>query len=126
MSSSFWSKMALSTLVLTISCATAQPFPRKAVTVIVTSSAGGVLEMMARAVSQKLAKSLGQPFIIDTRPGAHGILGADAVAKATPDGHVLRDGPGGRGRIITECRFASRTGWSVQIPARQVHLWVQR
>ncbi len=69
--------------------AAAQPYPRRPVSVIVPSSAGGVLDMMARALSQKLAESLGQPFIIDTRPGANGIIGTEVVAKSAPDGHSL-------------------------------------
>ena len=90
MSRSLWNKMAFTgCLLLTITCAMAQTYPRKPVTIIVPSSAGGVLEMMARALSPRLSEALGQPFIIENRPGAHGILGADTVAKATPDGHVL-------------------------------------
>lgn len=86
---SFWTRMVFAGSLLTAICATAQPYPRKPVSVIVPSSAGGVLDMMARALSQRLSESLGQPFVIETRPGANGIIGAESVAKSAPDGYAL-------------------------------------
>jgi len=86
---SFWNTMVFAGLLLTAVCATAQPYPRKPVSMIVPSSAGGVLDMMARALSQRLSESVGQPFVIETRPGANGIIGAEFVAKSAPDGYAL-------------------------------------
>jgi tripartite-type tricarboxylate transporter receptor subunit TctC len=86
---SFWNALGCAGLLLTAICATAQPYPVKPVSVIVPSSAGGVLDLMARALSQRFAESLGQPFVIETRPGANGIIGAEFVAKSAPDGYAL-------------------------------------
>jgi tripartite-type tricarboxylate transporter receptor subunit TctC len=69
--------------------ASAQTWPTKAVTIVVPFPAGGTTDVLARAISNKLSTALGQPVIIDNRPGAGATLGADLVAKATPDGHTL-------------------------------------
>lgn len=69
--------------------ATAQSWPTKAVTIVVPFPAGGTTDVLARAISNKLSAALGQPVIVDNRPGAGATLGADLVSKATPDGHTL-------------------------------------
>ncbi len=66
-----------------------EPYPNRPVRVIVSQSAGGSIDIAARTVGAKLAEALGQPFIIDNRPGANGIIATDAVAKAKPDGYTL-------------------------------------
>jgi len=69
--------------------ATAQTYPDKPVRVIVPAPAGGALDIVARHVTQKLTESLGAQFIVDNRGGASGAIGAEAVARAAPDGYTL-------------------------------------
>jgi tripartite-type tricarboxylate transporter receptor subunit TctC len=69
--------------------AAAQPYPSRPVKVIVPFAAGGPLDIVARAVSDKLSASTKQPFVMENRAGAGGNLGADAAAKAAPDGYTL-------------------------------------
>jgi tripartite-type tricarboxylate transporter receptor subunit TctC len=67
----------------------AQSYPSKAIRIVVPLAAGGPGDVLARAVGQKLGDSLGQPVVIDNRPGANTNIGNEAVAKAPPDGYTL-------------------------------------
>lgn len=69
--------------------ASAQTWPTKNVTIVVPFPAGGTTDVLARAVSTKLSAAIGQPVIVDNRPGAGATLGATAVAKAPADGYTL-------------------------------------
>src|SRR5690349_12801248 len=67
----------------------AQQYPAKPVRVVVPYAAGGATDLIARVIGERLAANLGQPFVIDNRPGAATLLGAQIVAKAEPDGYTL-------------------------------------
>ena len=69
--------------------AAAQSYPQKPVRVIVGYAPGGAGDVMARVFGQKLAESWGQQMIVDNRPGANGMIGAAAVARAAPDGYTF-------------------------------------
>jgi len=69
--------------------APAQTYPTRPVRFIVPFPPGGVADVTARLVGQKLTEALGQQAVIENRPGASGVLGADTAAKATPDGYTL-------------------------------------
>jgi tripartite-type tricarboxylate transporter receptor subunit TctC len=69
--------------------ALAQPYPSKPVKIIVPYPPGGTSDILARSVGQKLTESLGQTFVVETKPGATGNIGADFVAKSPPDGYTL-------------------------------------
>jgi tripartite-type tricarboxylate transporter receptor subunit TctC len=69
--------------------ATAQNFPTKPIRFIVPYPPGGPLDTIARLTGQQVSQRVGQPVIIDNKPGAGGNLGADAVAKSAPDGYTI-------------------------------------
>lgn len=87
---SFIPQTALSALlVLMGTCALAQDYPRKPIRFVVPFGPGGVGDITARTVSQKMGEAMGQQFIIDNRPSAGGVLAAEMVARAEPDGYTL-------------------------------------
>ena len=81
--------LLISSLYLAVGAASAQAWPTKTVTIVVPFPAGGTTDVLARAISNKLSAAIGQPVIVDNKPGAGATLGADLVAKATADGHTL-------------------------------------
>jgi tripartite-type tricarboxylate transporter receptor subunit TctC len=70
----------------------AKNYPERPVRLVVPWPAGGGTDIFARAISEKLQQSLGQPFLVENRPGASGNIGASAVAKSTPDGYTIMIG----------------------------------
>ncbi len=74
---------------LAVGAASADTFPQKPVRIVVPFSPGGGTDLIARTLGQEMSKDLGQPVIIDNKPGAGTIIGTDAVAKAAPDGYSL-------------------------------------
>ena len=81
----------LAGLLLSASAA-AQPFPSQPIKFIVPFTPGTGMDIIARYVGPKLTERLGQPVVVENRPGASGNIGAEAVAKAAPDGHTLMVG----------------------------------
>jgi tripartite-type tricarboxylate transporter receptor subunit TctC len=67
----------------------AQPFPSKAVRLVVPFPAGGGTDIISRTLGQKLSEMWGQPVVIDNRPGGSAIIGTDVVAKSAPNGYTL-------------------------------------
>ena len=67
----------------------AQSYPAKPIKLLVPFPAGGATDILARAFSQKFSEKIGQPVVVENRPGAGGTIGSDAVAKAAPDGYTL-------------------------------------
>ena len=71
------------------SAAFAQDYPNRPVKIIVPFAAGGPADVYARFLAQRLQEALGQPFVVDDRPGGGSIVGTDAAAKSAPDGYTL-------------------------------------
>jgi tripartite-type tricarboxylate transporter receptor subunit TctC len=76
-------------LLCTMAAAPASAYPTRPVTLVVAFPPGGPSDVLARILGRKLEQLLGQPFVIENRPGAGGNIAAEAVAHATPDGHTL-------------------------------------
>ena len=91
MSLSFFLRPALAAAVLAAisALAQAQGFPARAVRIVVPSSAGGATDAFSRALAARLSEAWGQPVVVENRPGANQILGADHVSKSAPDGYTL-------------------------------------
>ncbi|MDR7376420.1 tripartite-type tricarboxylate transporter receptor subunit TctC [Rhodoferax ferrireducens] len=79
--------------------ALAQDYPSKTITLVVPFTAGGGVDAIARLLADKLRASLGQSVVVDNKPGASGMLGANAVAKAKGDGYTLLIGSAGETAI---------------------------
>jgi tripartite-type tricarboxylate transporter receptor subunit TctC len=77
------------TLLAIVAGAQAQGYPNRTIRLIVADAAGGAPDQLARMIAQKVTETIGQPVIVDNRPGAGGALGADVVAKSPPDGYTL-------------------------------------
>jgi tripartite-type tricarboxylate transporter receptor subunit TctC len=86
-----WLKLALvaAGLVTAAPHAAAQAYPARPVRIIVPATPGGAIDLIARTLSEKMTASLGQPVVVENKPGASNNLGTDVVAKSPPDGYTL-------------------------------------
>jgi tripartite-type tricarboxylate transporter receptor subunit TctC len=87
-----WLTRVAALLAGALAAATAQAadsYPTRPITLVVPFAAGGPADFLGRVIGQKLGDELGQPIVVDNRPGANTIIGAQAVAKAKPDGYTL-------------------------------------
>jgi len=89
------------------STALAQPYPAKTVRVIVPFAAGGTPDVVGRLVAQPLSVQTGQSFVVENRAGADGVIGAQAVAEAPPDGYTL---------LVTSSSFAINPSFHKKLP----------
>lgn len=105
--------LLMSACVLTSALAD-EAFPKRSVTIVVPYAAGGVTDLFARTLGNRLAKIWGQPVVVDNRSGGGTIIGTQAVARAAADGHTL---------LFTSYAFTSnlvlRPNW--REPAQLVH-----
>ena len=76
-------------LALTPTMTSAQTYPTKPIKFIVPAPPGGAIDILARVVADKLAVSMGQPVVVDNKPGASNNLGTDLIAKSAPDGYTI-------------------------------------
>lgn len=87
-----WLKTAIATLMLSMACAPAafaQAWPSKPIRIIIPYAAGGGIDVLSRAIGEKLSQRFGQSVVIDNRPGAGTLLGSELAARAAPDGYTL-------------------------------------
>ena len=84
-----WCRLACAIAVLIAPFAGAQDYPNKPIRVILSVPAGATPDVTARLVTPGLASALGQPLVVDNRPGAGGLIGAEIVSKAAPDGYTV-------------------------------------
>ena len=90
MKTSILARAAAAILALALpASALAQAWPAKPLKIIVPYSPGGTTDLLARLVGAELAKRLGQPVVVENKPGANGMIGSDLVAKAPPDGYTM-------------------------------------
>lgn len=105
-----WS-LALAFCVATVAQAAGAAYPDKPIRWIVPSGAGGASDTTVRIVAAELAKRMGQPFVIENRPGASGTIGLDAVAKSKPDGYTI--GTAALSSIVTGSLVARNLPYNV-------------
>jgi len=96
-------------LVASASAALAQPFPAKPVRIIVPFAPGGVADSSARVISERLGARLGQPVVVENRPGAAGNIGTAFVAGSAPDGYTLL--LGFDGTMVINPHVYAKLGW---------------
>src|SRR5262250_292747 len=84
-----WIALSLGCLMAASAAQAQTAYPTKTITIVVTAAAGGVSDVVARAIGQRLAEAWGQQVVIENKGGGAHIIGAQVVAKAPPDGYTL-------------------------------------
>lgn len=84
-----WICAGLLSLVAAQPSRAADPYPNKPIRVIVGMPAGGATDVLARTLAEKMGPALGQPMVVDNRPGAGAVIGTNALAKSAPDGYTI-------------------------------------
>jgi tripartite-type tricarboxylate transporter receptor subunit TctC len=84
-----WLLAAVALFPLAFPADAAEEYPARPIRIVVPSGAGGITDILARVIAQKLHESIGQPVIVDNKSGASGIAGSEFVANAKPDGYTL-------------------------------------
>jgi tripartite-type tricarboxylate transporter receptor subunit TctC len=79
-----------------------EDYPSKPIRLVVVTAAGGLMDGAARVTAEHLGKALGQRVVVENRGGSGGNLGAEAVAKAEPDGHIIGLSSPSQGEVLTE------------------------
>jgi tripartite-type tricarboxylate transporter receptor subunit TctC len=87
--------IALSALVFNLPLAAQEAYPNKPIRILVGYAAGGGNDIIVRVMQPELQKGLGQPVIIENKPGAQGIIAAELAARSAPDGYTIMMGPSG-------------------------------
>src|SRR5919201_3979187 len=82
-------KAIICAVIFAIGNANAQTWPQRPITLVVPYAPGGVVDFIGRTVGQRLSQQVGQPVVIDNRPGAGGMIGIEYTARSTPDGHTI-------------------------------------
>ena len=82
----------IAAMCLVAGVAVAQPYPNKPLRLVVPFGPGGSNDIVGRILAQKMAENLGQPVVVDNRPGAGGMVGTDSVVRSTPDGYTIMIG----------------------------------
>jgi tripartite-type tricarboxylate transporter receptor subunit TctC len=102
--------------VLVSAAAFGQAFPTKPVRILVGSAPGGILDVAARSIGNKLTEKLGQPFLVEFRLGAAGSIAGEALAKSPPDGYTLLVGESGiwgvSPHLVTKAPYDPRTDFT--------------
>src|SRR5919201_903794 len=82
-------KAIICAVIFAIGNANAQTWPARQIQLVVPYAPGGVVDFIGRTLGQRLAQQVGQPVVIDNRPGAGGMIGIEYTARSTPDGHTI-------------------------------------